>query len=254
MSAAPTSDRTSSTAPLLIGFALALGLPVGLLLLVVGLGVIGLALGLAIGAVATAVLVRGATGRILAANHAHLADASQHARLHNVAEGLCVALGLPVPALHVIDDPAANALVVGTDPRSAAVAVTSGLLDATDRMELEGVVALALTEIKADRLAVPTVAAALLGPFRSIGPVGDLLTRLGRGGSRIEADAVAVTLTRYPPGLLAALERIEATGTVVAQAPAATAHLWIAEPLAGPTSDDRPEASLDHRIAVLREL
>jgi heat shock protein HtpX len=73
----------------------------------------------------------------------------------------------------------------------------------------------------------------------------------------------AVEITRYPPGLISALEKLKADQAVVSTANVATAHLWIEEPVAH--MDDNPRRSrfshlfdshppLDERIAALREL
>ena len=45
------------------------------------------------------------------------------------------------------------------------------------------------------------------------------------------ADADAVLITRYPPGLIGALEKLRADQTVVRTASRATAHLWIESPI-----------------------
>jgi len=45
------------------------------------------------------------------------------------------------------------------------------------------------------------------------------------------ADFSAVQLTRYPPGLVAALEKLRDDTTVVHSGSRATAHLWIESPL-----------------------
>src|SRR5205807_7372819 len=77
------------------------------------------------------------------------------------------------------------------------------------------------------------------------------------------ADVSGVSLTRYPPGLISALEKLKADNTVVHFNSRATAHLWIESPLArepreGPFSrlnrlfDTHPP--LDDRIKVLKEL
>jgi heat shock protein HtpX len=70
-------------------------------------------------------------------------------------------------------------------------------------------------------------------------------------------------MTRYPPGLISALEKLEADDTVVHFNSRATAHLWIESPLArepseGPFArfnrlfDTHPP--LDERIKALKEL
>ena len=77
----------------------------------------------------------------LAASRAKPADGPEYARYHNLVEGLCIAAGLPKPRLYVVDDPAPNAFATGRNPKHAAVAVTTGLLEKMNRVELEGVLA-----------------------------------------------------------------------------------------------------------------
>ena len=62
-------------------------------------------------------------------------------RYHNLVEGLCIASGLPKPRLYIVDDPAPNAFATGRNPKHAAIAVTTGLLEKMNRVELEGVLA-----------------------------------------------------------------------------------------------------------------
>ena len=77
------------------------------------------------------------------------------------------------------------------------------------------------------------------------------------------ADVSGVALTRYPPGLISALEKLKADKTVVASSSTATAHLWIESPLARTTEEGRmsrinrlfdTHPPLDERIAALKEL
>ena len=232
---------------------------------------------------------------VLAVSHADPADPATHPRLHNLVDGLCTAAGLPKPRLYVIDDRALNALTTGRDPGHAAVAVTTGLLERLDRVELEGVLAHELSHIKShdiltSTLAVTVVGGATLladlaerirrwgwtrhrdedsggggGPVGAlVGPPASLLRLLAPlvsramqaalpGGRDGRADLSAVSLTRYPPGLVAALEKLHTDGTAVHSAVQATAHLWIAPPLAVDRSPQgRP--GLGERIDSLREL
>ncbi|MFM7392527.1 MAG: M48 family metalloprotease, partial [Actinomycetota bacterium] len=76
------------------------------------------------------------------------ADPVTYKRLHNLVEGLCIAGGLPKPRVYVINDPAPNAFATGRNPKNAAIAVTTGLLDKMNRVELEGVVAHELSHVK----------------------------------------------------------------------------------------------------------
>jgi heat shock protein HtpX len=77
------------------------------------------------------------------------------------------------------------------------------------------------------------------------------------------ADVSAIELTRYPPGMIAALEKLRDDHTVVGSSSHATAHLWIEEPLARTKEEGRmarlnrlfdTHPPLEERIALLREL
>ncbi|MCU1373672.1 MAG: htpX [Actinomycetia bacterium] len=173
------------------------------------------------------------------------ADPVTDARLVNLVDGLLGGAGVPTPTLLVLDDPAPNALSFGLDPRHATLAVTRGLLDTLDRIELEGVLARELARIKSHEIRPATVAVAVLTVVGSIGPVADRVRRAATASPSVAADASGVAITRYPPGLAAALDKLR--GDVATGSPA-TAHLWV-----------EPPASLLHppheeRIEALREL
>jgi heat shock protein HtpX len=77
------------------------------------------------------------------------------------------------------------------------------------------------------------------------------------------ADISACQMTRYPPGLISALEKLQADTTVTHSASAATAHMWIEQPLSGVGDDGHlkrvhslfdTHPPLEERIALLREL
>jgi len=77
------------------------------------------------------------------------------------------------------------------------------------------------------------------------------------------ADVSAVQLTRYPPGLISALEKLQADSTVTHSASMATAHMWIEQPLSGVNDTGRlgffhklfnTHPPLAERIALLREI
>jgi heat shock protein HtpX len=77
------------------------------------------------------------------------------------------------------------------------------------------------------------------------------------------ADIEGVNLTRYPPGLISALEKLQADQTVVHTASRATAHLWIESPLARTKEEGKfsrlnnlwdTHPPLDERIAILKNL
>ncbi len=76
------------------------------------------------------------------------ATGPQHAQLRNVVEEMALAAGISTPACYVVDDPALNAYAVSDGRRKGAVVVTTGLLAATDRRELQGVVAHEVAHIR----------------------------------------------------------------------------------------------------------
>jgi hypothetical protein len=162
------------------------------------------------------------------------------ARLANLVEGLAPGAGLARPRCFVVDDPAANALAAGRDPRHGCLIVTSGLLHDLSRMELEGVVATCLVRIRDGVVAAPTVALAF-------GRGARVPLLVERAGGALPSDLAAVSLTRYPPGLAAALRRVAPTGGVApAQASHLLAPLWWVPP--GSTVE------VEARIEALEEL
>jgi heat shock protein HtpX len=171
------------------------------------------------------------------------ADAGAHARYHNLVEGLCFAAGLPKPSLYVLEDPALNACSVGRDPKHASIVVTTGLLENLSRIELEGVLAHELSHIKSHDIAVSTLAVplALVAPGLAARAIGAHREAL--------ADVTGVSLTRYPPGLISALERLRDDGASLRSTHRAVAHLWIEAPAA--IASHPP---LEERIQALREL
>ncbi|MBX3286548.1 MAG: M48 family metallopeptidase [Actinobacteria bacterium] len=235
-------------------------------------------------------------------SRAREADPVTYARLHNLVEGLCIASGLPKPRLYVIEDVAPNAFATGRNPQHAAVAVTTGLLDLLDRVELEGVLAHELSHIKNDDILVATLAVTMVGLVTLLAdlsirmmwwnggrrgrndPEGGAAPWLGFIGlgilvlspllSRLMqyavsrrreslADVSAVEMTRYPPGLISALEKLRDDTTVVAASSRATAHLWIEAPVARVEEEGKlsrwnamfaTHPPIEDRIAALREL
>ncbi len=257
------------------------------LLLVVGavglLGAVGYALGLVYQAgpaglalaVAVATLMSVGSYRygdrlVLAAAGAREVTREEEPRLHNVVEGLAIAAGIPKPRVYVVPEEAPNAFATGRDPEHASVAVTRGLLDLLNRVELEGVVAHEVAHVVDRDILLGTIVATLVGAvvlvselfLRSLWWGGPRLRRGGREGGRAPlvlavagalllvvapvvaqlvrlavsrqreylADARGALLTRYPPGLAGALRKIAASGLPMRAASNATAHLWLSQP------------------------
>jgi len=239
----------------------------------------------------------------IAASRAKPADELEYRRYHNLVEGLCIAAGLPKPRLYVVDDPAPNAFATGRNPKHSALAVTTGLLEKMNRVELEGVLAHELSHVKNYDILVTTIAVTAVGTIALIsdiglrfafwggmsnrrdnnnnsGPIGAViavaslavlmlapfagyLMQMAMSRNReYLADASGVQLTRYPPGLVSALEKLRDDQAVVHYATKATAQMWIEQPL---ETDEKKQGSkfnklfdthppLEDRIKRLQEM
>lgn len=183
-------------------------------------------------------------------------------RYEDLTESLCAALGLHVPTLLVLDDPAPNALTTGAAPGSVRIALTSGLLSSVERIELEAVLAHELVHVKRlDTLSGGLSAALLHGGHLQLPGVRSLAAWLEGPDREVEADLLAVAATRYPPGLIGALEKVTAAPSVVPErlsrrSRSDTAAQWLA-PFGGPAAaGSAAEGRFDPaaRLALLREL
>ena len=264
-------------------------------------GVIGIAIVAVIVIVSSTVSYFNSDKAALAISHAKPADPHEYARLYNLIEGLCIASGLPKPRLFIIEDEAPNAFATGRNPKHAAIAVTTGLLEKMNRVELEGVLAHELSHIRNYDILVMTLTVTMVG---IIALLSDFFLRfMFFGGGRDDddngnnplaivfmivgfillifapiiaavmqsavsrkreylADASGVQLTRYPPGLISALEKLKGDTTVIHSASKATAHLWIEEPLEKETRKGQNRLNhlfdthppLDDRIKALQAM
>ena len=84
-------------------------------------------------------------------------------QLDNVVDEVTIAAGLPRPAVYVVPDADPNAFATGRGPGHASIAVTSGLLSALDREELQGVIAHEMSHIRNLDVRLMTIVAALVG-------------------------------------------------------------------------------------------
>ena len=207
----------------------------------------------------------------LAISHAKKIKKRDNPRLYRTVENLCIASGLPTPTIYLIDDTALNAFATGRDPNHAAVAITKGLLDKLDKVELEGVMAHELSHVKNYDIRLQSITVALIGLIALLSDI--FLRSIFYGGGRRRssnkgsgkgqmillligiilailapiiaklmhlaisrereylADASGALITRYPEGLARALEKISADHEPLEAANKATAHLYISNPL-----------------------
>jgi heat shock protein HtpX len=100
-------------------------------------------------------------------------------QLVNVVEEMAIAAGLPRPRIYVVEDPDPNAFTTGRDAQTACVAVTSGLLAALNREELQAVIAHEMGHVRNLDVRLMTLIAALVGV---IVVLSNGMGRLLRGG------------------------------------------------------------------------
>jgi heat shock protein HtpX len=231
---------------------------------------------------------------VLAISRAREAPREQYPYLHNAVEGLAIAAGIPAPRVYLIDDEAPNAFATGRDPEHAAVAVTTGLLEKLNRLELEGVLAHEISHVRNYDIRLATVATVLVGvvvmlsdffqrsmfwgrrrgrgegggsgllvlvglALAVLAPLFAQLLRLAISRNReYLADASAAMLTRYPDGLASALEKLSADPEPLEVANKGTAHLYIINPLrewgGWANSLFNTHPPVDDRIRLLREM
>ncbi len=190
---------------------------------------------------------RTAPARIVRAVGAVPSDEGSHPRLHNLVDGLCASMGLPRPAIAVVDHEVPNAMAVGRDPSLATLVVTSALDRSLSLVQLEGVLAHELVHVKRGDTVVAGMAVAAMAPWsllvgadRAAASVHALIGP----GREFSADQRAAEVVRYPPGIGSALEVMSARPRGAARWPpgsgrtgAVTRWLWI-DPMAA--ADGRP--------------
>jgi heat shock protein HtpX len=88
------------------------------------------------------------TSMIRSATHARSLSRRENPRVYNLVENLCIANGMDMPMINVIDDPQLNAFASGIDKSSYTVTVTTGIMARLNDEELEGVIAHELTHIR----------------------------------------------------------------------------------------------------------
>lgn len=270
-------------------FALAFTALYAFSVLYIGAGDFGFIASLVFAAIYIATTYFFSTQIVLSISGAREAQKGEFPYLVNIVDALSTGAGIPAPKIYVIDDPAPNAFAVGTSPKNAAVAFTTGLLSIMNREELEGVAAHEISHIKNYDSRMATISVVMVGLIALISEIGLRSGFRGRRSGRSSgggsgavaliglliiilapivahlvrlalsrqreylADASGVALTRYPPGLQSALAKIKRSGSIVQSASDATASLYFANPMSfsGLFSTHPP---IDERIKRLGEL
>ncbi len=219
---------------------------------------LGLLLGLLAAAGFSWWLGRGALARALDELRARPLRPLEFPNYPNLVEGLSLSTGLSEPDLYVVDDRAMNGAAVAAAD-GAALVLTTGLLQALDRVELEGVIAALLIRLKDGDAETATLTSAVIGRTmmdsaiaKPLAPVAStVFQRVMPEHREIHGDQSAVSVTRYPPGLFSALRKIDAGTHIPADVHTGSQHLWFVPPAPAPQV---PHSPLPWRLDVLSEI
>lgn len=95
---------------------------------------------------------------VLWSSGAKIVTREEYPRLHAIVERIALQNGIPLPKIAIMNTQIPNAFATGKSPKSAVVAVTSGIMNILDDEELEGVLAHELTHIRNRDVLVLTLA------------------------------------------------------------------------------------------------
>ncbi len=213
-----------------------------------------------------------APNAVISATYAKPADITnfKERQFDNIVEEMAIAAGITKPKAYVVDDEDPNAFATGTSPTNSIIAVTSGLLSALNREELQGVVGHEMSHIRNHDTRMMTLVAALVGaialladwagrgmrytmgrgvrtkPMKRTGVsllfflwligiilapvIAQILAMTVSRKREYLADASSAELTRNPLALASALKKIEFAYRPTRSISYGTAHLCIADP------------------------
>lgn len=72
---------------------------------------------------------------------------AQNKYIYRLVENVALAAGLPTPRVYIIEESGLNAFATGRTPADATVALTRGIINKLDKLELEGVIAHEMSHI-----------------------------------------------------------------------------------------------------------
>jgi heat shock protein HtpX len=214
-------------------------------------------------------------------------------RIHNLVDNLTKIAGIPKPRVFISPDPSPNAFATGRNPKNASICLNQGILDLLNKQELEGVIAHELSHIKNRDILVMTVTMVLASiitvltdlSFRLaffgggrrdneakspiiillyiitilLAPFVALLIQMAVSRSReYLADASAVVMTRYPQGLVSALQKLYNSPTPAKHYSTSMNHFYISPPKkkfgAKPSSLFSTHPPIEERVKALQKM
>jgi heat shock protein HtpX len=226
---------------------------------------------------------------VLSTYNAQEVDERSAPEFYRIIRGLAQNAGLPMPRVYLYDSPQPNAFATGRNPENAAVAASTGLLNALTPEEVAGVMAHELAHVQNRDTLTMTITATLAGaismlanfafffsgrrdnnnPLGFIGvliamivaPLAAMLVQLAISRTReYSADRRGAEICGNPLWLASALGKIARSAGHIpnydAERNPATAHMFIINPLSGEKMDNlfSTHPDTENRIAALYDM
>jgi heat shock protein HtpX len=190
-------------------------------------------------------------------------ERKENKRVYNLVENLCIATGMKMPKVNIIEDDSLNAFASGINENTYTVSLSRGIIDKLEDDELEAVIAHELTHIRNRDVRLLIISIVFVGIFAFITEMLFRSLRLGSlgrgkkegGGILIAlllalvgymlaslfrfalsrkreflADAGSAELTRRPLALASALRKISVDPTIEAVKRKDVAQMFIDNP------------------------
>ncbi len=185
-------------------------------------------------------------------------------RVYNLVENLCIAAGMKMPKVNIIEDDSLNAFASGISDRTYTVSLSRGIIEKLNNEELEGVIAHELTHIRNRDVRLLIISIIFVGIFAFLAEMffrsmvyGGGSSRKGKGGGAMlvglalalvgyflsmlfrfaisrkreyMADAGGAQLTKNPLALASALEKISSDPRIEAVKRKDVAQMFIENP------------------------
>jgi heat shock protein HtpX len=226
---------------------------------------------------------------VLSLHAAHPVDERSAPELVALVRELAQRANLPMPQVYVMESAQPNAFATGRNPRHAAVAVSTGLLNMLNRDEIAGVIAHELSHISNRDTLTMTITATIAGAISMLAqfglffgggaranngagiigtlvmvilaPLAAMIVQMAISRTReYAADELGARISGRPDALASALAKISSAAHMIenetAERAPATAHLFIVNPLSGQRMDNlfSTHPSTENRIAALQRL
>lgn len=203
------------------------------------------------------------TSMINSATNSKPLERKENKRVYNLVENLCIAAGMQMPRVNIIEDDSLNAFASGINPGTYTVSLSRGIIEKLEDDELEAVIAHELTHIRNRDVRLLIISVVFVGIFAFLAEMLFRSLRFGRIGrgkkegagiliavvlalvgyliaslfrfaiSRKReylADAGSAELTRRPLALASALRKVSADPTIEAVKRKDVAQMFIENP------------------------